>query len=146
MSLYYGSQFTGNETNFTNSGTSGTAYTNVVPRFTEATDVTQLNLPATVLPINAYEYLFYNSSIERGPNFGVVTSMNNRSVLRMFDGCDQLQYIYWPGSTVVDSSTGYYWVNGVAENGTFQILNSYQSSWSRGESGIPNNWMVLSGD
>lgn len=146
MSLYYGTNFTGTETRFTNAGTSSTTYTNVVPRFSEATNVEMLNLPATMLPINAYEYLFANSTIKRGPNFGVVTSMDNRSCLRMFENCSMLQYIYWPGSAVVNSTTGYYWVNGVSENGTFQILNSSQLSWSRDVSGIPQGWMVLSGD
>ena len=146
MSLYYGTNFTGTETRFTNAGTSSTTYTNVVPRFTEATNVEMLNLPATLLPINAYEYLFANSTIKKGPNFGVVTSMDNRSCLRMFENCSMLQYIYWPGSAVVNSTEGYYWVNGVSENGTFQILNSVQSNWSRNESGIPQGWMVLSGD
>lgn len=146
MSLYYGTNFTGTETRFTNAGTSSTAYTNVVPIFNEATNVEMLNLPATMLPINAYEYLFAHSTIKRGPNFGVVTSMDRRSCLRMFENCSMLQYIYWPGSAVVNSTTGYYWVNGVSENGTFQILNSSQLSWSRDVSGIPQGWMVLSGD
>lgn len=146
MSLYYGTNFTGTETRFTNAGTSSTDYTNVVPRFSEATNVEMLNLPATMLPINAYEYLFAHSTIKRGPNFGVVTSMYRRSCLRMFENCSMLQYIYWPGRIPANSTYGYNWMYGVSAEGTFQLLNSTSSQWTRDANGIPAGWMIVEGD
>ena len=59
----------------------------------------------------------------------------------MFDGCTKLNYIITYATDISASYCTYQWVRGVAESGTF-IKDSKMTSWTTGDSGIPNGWTV----
>ena len=67
------------------------------------------------------------------------TSIANGNVYQMFDGCSNLSYVKC-NATYIDSGSSYCWLRGVAATGTF--AKNYDTTWVRGESGIPINWTV----
>ena len=61
----------------------------------------------------------------------------------MFRECSNLNYVYCkgvPNSSVVCTSG---WLSGVSSTGTF-VVKDYSTidKWSRGYSGIPQNWTI----
>ena len=59
----------------------------------------------------------------------------------MFAGCTNLNNITCLATDISATDCTNYWVYNVASNGTF-IKNPSMTSWTTGESGIPNGWTV----
>ena len=100
-------------------------------------------LPST--DITLYEYCYskmfmFCHGLERSPNLASAELIDN-CYSYMFWGCDKLNYINCLATNISASDCTIGWVRGVSSRGTF-VKNASMSSWSTGESGIPQNWVV----
>ena len=101
-------------------------------------------LPATNLVTGCYQYMFINcNNLLASPDLIAQTLVQN-CYRGMFSGCTKLNYIKCTATNISASAAIQNWVSGVqTKNGTF-IKNS-STSWSRGVSGVPNNWTIENG-
>lgn len=77
--------------------------------------ITAPELPATDLVNSCYIYMFYN--------------------------CENLNYIKCLATDISTTDYTYNWVSGVASTGTF-VKHPDMNNWTKGVSGIPNNWTI----
>ena len=102
-------------------------------------------LPARVLEVGCYMYMFNGcSNLAEAPELPA-TTLAASCYMYMFNGCSNLAKITSLATDITASSCVSNWVNGVAASGTF-VKNPDMASWSRGNSGIPNNWTVEDAD
>ena len=162
MSLLYGDNFK-NQTNL-----SGKAF--VFSHLFDGMKVVNaenLSLPATVLAVYCYEYMFNNcASLITAPQLPATTlaqscyidmfkdcaslitapqlpatTLAQSCYIDMFKDCASLNYIKAMFTTTPGSSYTNNWVNGVASSGTF-IKNS-AATWNvSGANGVPTGWTV----
>jgi hypothetical protein len=59
----------------------------------------------------------------------------------MFNGCSNLNYIKCLATDRTATNCTSYWVDGVAETGTF--IKDVNSSWNMDINGIPEGWEVI---
>ena len=100
-------------------------------------------LPATTLADSCYKYMFEDcSGIESAPELPAETLVSN-CYNYMFTQCRSLNYIKCMAKAGFGSSgCKTSWVNNVASSGTFVKDSSVSvSTWGRGISGIPTNWL-----
>ena len=100
-------------------------------------------LPATTLAKGVYWYMFENCAIVEAPEL-LAEHLVAECYGNMFTGCTSLNYIKCmaiDGFSTTNCKQN--WVSGVARQGTF-VKDSGVSvdTWSRGNSGIPTNWLV----
>ena len=101
-------------------------------------------LPATALAQGCYWYMFEKCPITNAPDL-LAETLVAECYGSMFTGCASLNYIKCMAKSGFNTSNcKQNWVNGVASQGTF-VKNSdvSVSTWSRGNSGIPTNWLVF---
>ena len=100
-------------------------------------------LPATTLASDCYEYMFSGcTSLTTAPELPA-TTLVNYCYYQMFAGCTSLNYIKCLATNISASYCKSNWVNGVASSGTFvKAAGITESTWGRGNNGIPNNWTV----
>ena len=98
-------------------------------------------LPATKLSSYCYFSMFRNcSSLTTAPDLPA-SALTSYCYQTMFYGCTNLNYIKCLAKRDLNSAGALSnWVNGVASSGTF--VKASGVSWSRGNNGIPNNWIV----
>ena len=100
-------------------------------------------LPATTLSKGCYWYMFERCDITTAPDL-LAETMVQECYGFMFTNCTNLNYIKCMavnGLSVTSGKTG--WVTNVASSGTFvKDTNVSVSTWSRGNNGIPTNWLV----
>ena len=100
-------------------------------------------LPATTLAIDCYNSMFNScSNLTIAPTLPA-TTLTERCYYRMFEGCSKLNYIECLATSGIgQNNSTYIWVNGVqTSSGTF--VKDPSASWSRGTSGVPNNWTIV---
>lgn len=103
--------------------------------------VTPPQLPSTTLATYCYFAMFFgNSSLTSAPALNAATLLDY-SYAEMFDGCSLLNSITCLATDVSATHSTYYWLNDVAQSGTF-TKDSSMSSWTTGTSGIPTGWTV----
>lgn len=112
--------------------------------FSKCTDlIVAPELPATTLAQGCYWYMFEDCAITEAPDL-LAETMVRECYGYMFTGCRSLNYIKCMainGLNAASAKTN--WVNNVASSGTFVKDSSVSvSTWSRGTSGIPTNWIV----
>ena len=105
--------------------------------------LTPPELPATTLAKGCYWYMFEKCSITTAPDL-LAEHLVAECYGSMFTACASLNYIKCMAidgfSTQNCKQT---WVNGVASSGTFVKDSGVSvSTWTRGTSGIPTNWLV----
>ena len=61
----------------------------------------------------------------------------------MFSGCTGLNKIICKATDISAEGCTDNWVNGVSATGTFE-KPAAMNDWTTGDSGIPNNWTVIS--
>lgn len=100
-------------------------------------------LPATTLRKYCYYQMFCGcSNIVTAPELPALT-LARSCYYRMFADCSKLNKITCLATDVSATNCKINWVNGVASSGTFiKNANITTSTWTRGTSGIPNNWTV----
>jgi len=99
-------------------------------------------LPATTLAYSCYRYMFQNcTSLTTAPELPA-TTLALYCYYQMFQDCTSLNYIKCLATDISASDCTYNWVNSVASSGTF-VKDPNMSSWTTGESGIPNGWSVV---
>jgi hypothetical protein len=99
-------------------------------------------LPATTLASHCYSYMFYGcSSLTTAPELPA-TTLAQSCYSYMFYGCSKLNYIKMLATDISASSRLFNWVYGVASTGTF-VKNSVMTSLPTGEDGIPSGWTVV---
>lgn len=140
MSLLYGSNFTGNETEFNSNN-----YYIFTTLFkgSKVVSAAELFLPATTLVYGCYYAMFQNcTSLTTAPTLPDATvTKAGLCYAFMFYGCSSLNYIKCL-STVSDISIyTQIWVKGVASTGTF-VKNHSMSNWTTDNNGIPSGWTV----
>ena len=100
-------------------------------------------LPATTLSVGCYWYMFEKCAITEAPDL-LAENLEGECYGNMFINCSQLSYIKCMALTgFTYSGVKTDWTKGVASNGTF-VKNSAVdvNTWSRGNNGIPTNWIV----
>ena len=110
--------------------------------FYDCTSLTDApELPATTLAEYCYYYMFARcTNLTTAPELPA-TTLTNSCYENMFRGCTNLGYI----KCLATNISAYYctnnWVDGVSEAGTF-VKAPTMSSWTTGDNGIPNGWIV----
>lgn len=101
-----------------------------------------LILPATTLGEGCYRSMFYQcSSLTTAPVLPA-TTINYYCYSGMFSYCTNLNYIKCLADSGTNTKYSYdSWVSSVASSGTF--VKASGVNWTRGTSGIPNNWTVI---
>lgn len=115
---------------------------------TSLTSVPSDLLPATTLPSKGcYAYMFADTKITRAPDLPAPilppyssSVSNDYCYGGMFQNCSRLNYIKCLATSGMGDYTTWNWVDGVSSSGTF--VKASNATWSRGASGIPNNWTV----
>ena len=98
-------------------------------------------LPATTLATNCYYQMFYGcTSLTTAPSLPA-TTLAQACYYWMFYYCFSLTSITCLAIDISANSCTENWAFGVASSGTF-IKNPSMTSWSSGNSGIPNGWTV----
>ena len=99
-------------------------------------------LPATGLRQGCYYYMFEECAITRAPEL-LAETLAAQCYYAMFTGCTSLNYIKCMAASVSASQCKVNWVAGVAPSGTF-VKNAAvtTATWGRGNSGIPNGWLI----
>ena len=98
-------------------------------------------LPATTLANGCYFNMFDGcTSLTTAPELPA-TTLVYQCYTGMFYGCQSLRYIKCLATDISATQCTAGWVINVSSSGTF-VKNSSMSGWSRGTSGIPNNWTV----
>ena len=112
-------------------------------RNTNVIDASSLLLPATVLTQACYISMFLEcTNLTTAPALPATTLVSS-CYNSIFWGCSNLNYIECLATSGIgqNSSTSN-WVNGVqTSSGTF--VKDPSASWSRGTSGVPNNWTIV---
>ena len=100
-------------------------------------------LPATTLAKGVYWYMFEKCAITEAPEL-LAEHLVAECYGNMFTGCTSLNYIKCmaiDGFSTTNCKQN--WVSGVASSGTFVKDSGVAvSTWTRGASGIPTNWLV----
>ena len=100
-------------------------------------------LPATTLSKGCYWYMFERCAITTAPDL-LAEHLVAECYGSMFTYCSSLNFIKCmaiDGFTTTNCKQT--WVNGVASSGTFVKDSGVAvSTWTRGTSGIPTNWLV----
>ena len=100
-------------------------------------------LPATTLAQGCYWYMFERCAITTAPDL-LADTLVRECYGYMFTSCASLNYIKCMAENNLSVASGKTnWVNGVAASGTFVKSSDVSvSTWTRGASGIPTNWLV----
>ena len=99
------------------------------------------DLPATTMADDCYYSMFRNcTSLTTAPELPA-TTLAKRCYWGMFYGCSSLNAVTCLATDISATNCTENWVSGVSSSGTF-TKNSSMSNWTRGASGIPNNWTV----
>ena len=100
-------------------------------------------LPATTLNTSCYNSMFQGcTSLATAPELPT-TTLAGSCYQNMFSGCTSLNYIKCLATNISASNCTANWLSGVASSGTFvKAAGISESTWGRGESGIPTNWTV----
>lgn len=100
-------------------------------------------LPATTLAQYCYWYMFEECGITTAPELPAQNLVAN-CYGSMFTNCRSLNYIKCMAIAGFNTSNcKQTWVNGVASSGVFVKDSGISvSTWTRGTSGIPTNWLV----
>ena len=112
--------------------------------FSWATNLTNApKLPALTLAKFCYWYMFESTAITTAPDLLAETLVNS-CYGSMFTGCASLNFIKCMANAGFNQTNcKQTWVNGVASSGTFVKDSGVSvSTWTRGTSGIPTNWLV----
>lgn len=130
-------------TGFTTSNTvSNNAFKNFFYYCNGIVSAEHLVLPATILAESCYENMFQGcTSLTTAPELPATTLAQN-CYSRMFNSCQSLNYIKCLATDISASNCTNAWVFNVASSGTF-VKNASMSSWTTGDSGIPNGWTVI---
>lgn len=98
-------------------------------------------LPATTLVQNCYRGMFQQcTSLTSAPELKA-TTLADYCCRSMFYLCSSLNYVKCLATNISATECTLYWLDGVAESGTF-VKASSMSSWTTGANGIPANWTV----
>jgi hypothetical protein len=100
-----------------------------------------LIMPTTNPPMHVYSSTFEGcTSLTKAPTLPI-TTMTNSCCNEMFKGCSSLNYMRCYATDVSAYHCTYNWLSGVSQTGTF-VKSESMTSWSSGEDGIPNNWII----
>ena len=110
---------------------------------TSLINVPPIGTTATTMAASACCAMFSGcTSLTTAPELPA-TTLANYCYNGMFYGCSKLNYIKCLATSVSASGCKTGWVSSVASSGTFvKAAGISESTWSRGTSGIPNNWTV----
>ena len=98
-------------------------------------------LPTNTLVDSCYSHMFDGcTSLTTAPALPANT-LADYCYEYMFDGCTSLSYIKCLATDISAYRCRDYWVRGVAATGTF-VKNPNMTSWTEGNSGIPEGWTV----
>ena len=135
MSMLFGSNFTGNETEFP-SNTSRNFRSFL--KCNKLVNANELLLPAITLTPQCYNYMFIGcTSLTTAPELPA-TTLANYCYQGMFNGCTSLNSIKCLATDISATECTTKWLNGVAASGTFTTPSS--TAWSTGVNGIPEGW------
>ena len=109
--------------------------------FENCTKLTQApSLPASTLTVGCYYHMFTGcTSLTQAPKLPAAT-LADMCYYEMFYGCKQLNSITMLATDITAHDCLYYWVEGVASEGTFVKAKEMLAYW--GVSGIPFGWTV----
>ena len=100
---------------------------------------TSPKLPATDLALSCYNNMFNGcTSLTTAPELPA-TTLAESCYYGMFEDCTSLTSVTCLATNIEAGNATSYWLDGVAETGTF-IKAEDMESWTRGGSGIPSDW------
>lgn len=110
-------------------------------------------LPATTLSQGCYWYMFEHCAFTTAPELPA-TTLVRECYGAMFNNCANLNYIKCLASSGLNATSATtVWVTGVASSGTFVKdhntttgSSAGNSVWTKGNNGIPTNWLVQDDD
>lgn len=152
MSLIYGNDFKDKIIFKTriSTGDSAGPFSTIFKNCTKIISAENLILPVTTLVDSCYSQMFDGcTSLTTAPTLPAIT-LSTQCYNYMFKNCSSLNYIKAMFTQTPNDSTQYFWVVGVAANGTF-VKNS-AASWNvraQGSNmyiGIPSGWTVETAD
>ena len=110
--------------------------------FAGCTSLTEApELPATTLAQACYYYMFQGcTGLTQAPELPA-TTLADYCYYDMFYNCTNLNYVKCLATDISASNCTYYWLYGVSPTGTF-VKDANMTSWTTGNSGIPNGWTV----
>jgi len=98
-------------------------------------------LPATTLAERCYEAMFMKcSSLTTAPELPA-TTLTDHCYAAMFHYCYSLNYVKCLATDISAESCLFFWLDEVAEKGTFVKAASMQA-WPKGSDGIPSSWTI----
>lgn len=118
-----------------------TCYANMFNKCRSLTDVSNIELSADEIGINACLQMFYLCmSINEAPVLKIKTLSDN-CYKSMFNGCTHLYYIKCLATDISAPDCTYNWVKGLSDTGVF-YKSANMSDWTTGINGIPEGWIV----
>ncbi len=136
MSLLYGADFKGDETEITRNDAFRGLFSN-----SRVQDARELLLPATTLKPRCYDSLFRTCSSLIGAPKLPATTLVSSCYEYMFSNCSRLDNITCLATEGINtSSSTLNWLNGVSSTGTF--YKAPNATWPSGANGIPTGWTV----
>jgi hypothetical protein len=137
MSLLYGDDFV-SEKDLTSENY---AFYKLFYNCNNIVSASELELPATTLASNCYQYMFNGcTSLTSAPQLPA-TTLADFCYYHMFNGCSKLNYIKMLAIDISASKCLTNWVSGVSSSGTF-VKHKDMTSLPTGVSGIPSGWTV----
>lgn len=166
MSLLYGNQFTGNETEFPSNNIQ--VFRSLFSQNPNLLDAESLLLPALTMTSRCYRLMFeLCTSLTKAPKVLPATTLSNqcyesmfrscssltttpvlpaakltdRSYYTMFRYCSSLNYITCLATNLSGTNPITNWTDGVSATGTF--VKKAGVTWPTGVNGIPTGWTVV---
>ena len=102
-------------------------------------------LPATTLKNNCYEGMFNGCKLLKTAPVLPAPLLVTSCYSKMFYKCSKLNYVTCLATDITASQCVDQWLYNVANSGTF-VKDPDMTSWTTGDSGIPNNWTVDEAD
>ena len=111
--------------------------------FAGCTSLTEApELPATNLMASCYNAIFSGcSSLTKAPELPATTLVDN-CYFNAFNGCSKLSEVTCLATNISATGATTNWLSGCSSTGTFTCATGMSSTWTSGESGIPEGWTV----
>lgn len=109
-------------------------------KWTSLTDISNLNVGVTTIPVNGMTMMFYGcTGLTKGLDLRKVTMGESGSFDNMYEGCTSLTEVYAPNISEWDTGMFYKWLNNVAPTGVVYKPAGLEIP-TDSVSGIPSGW------
>lgn len=100
----------------------------------------ELKLPWTILRVSCFQSIFNGcSSLTKAPELPATTLVDN-CYYALFNGCSKLSEVTCLATNISATGATTNWLSGCSSTGAFTCATGMSSTWTSGESGIPEGW------